>query len=132
MSFWRRALAVGICGFACATNPFGFATGEARAASTNAQTLTPSLTDDAIRLAPKQQPGCDSAGSGKWECVAKGGLHDTTGGKAPCAEVGTYFYGPPARGSSQAEACQAAKHGLNATVPQGCYPKHVDCKCKKN
>lgn len=134
MSSWRAAVAVGICGFCLATNLLGFEGGEARAAASEAPPI-PSLDDDlapAPSPAASSQPGCgNNAGRGKWECTAKGGLHDTTGGKAPCDGVGTYLTGPAVRGSSETEACATAKHALNATVPEGCYPKHVKCKCSK-
>jgi hypothetical protein len=136
MSSWRTAVAVGIGGFCVATNLLGFDGGEARADATGAAPAVESFDEGSTELVPSplasSQPGCgNSGGRGKWECTAKGGLHDTTGGKAPCAGVGTYLTGPAVRGASETEACATAKHALNATVPEGCYPKHVKCKCSK-
>jgi hypothetical protein len=127
----RSVVALGICGFALATNLLGFSSGEAHAEPSRAERLVPT-GDSSVELAPKKPPNCGNAtGKGKWACVAKGGLHDTTKGKAPCAQVGQFFYGPAARGRSEDEACAEAKHGLNSNVPQGCYPKHVKCECYK-
>jgi hypothetical protein len=128
----RSVVALGICGFVLATNPLGFRSSEAHAEPTRAERLVP-VGDSSDELAPKPPPNCANAtGKGKWVCVAKGTLHDTTKGKAPCAQVGQHFYGPAVRGASQAEACTGAKHALNSNIPQGCYPKHVDCnECYK-
>jgi hypothetical protein len=109
----------------------GLGGSEAHAEPTRAERLLP-VGDRSVELAPKPPLNCENAtGKGKWVCVAKGGLHDTTGGKAPCAQVGQYFYGPAVRGSSKDEACVGAKHALNSNIPRGCYPKHVDCDCDK-
>lgn len=122
----RGVIAVGVLGFALATNLLGFGSAQALPA----ERLVP-LGDTSLELAPKPPNCANATGSGKWVCVAKGGLHDTTGGKAPCAQVGQSFYGPATRGASEQEACAAAKHALNSRVPRGCYPKHVKCECQK-
>ena len=127
----RSVVALGICGFALATNLLGFDGGQAHAQPAGAEGLL-AVGDSSIELAPKTPPNCANAtGKGKWACVAKGGLHDTTKGKAPCAQVGQFFYGPAVRGRSEDEACAEAKHALNSNIPRGCYPKHVDCDCYK-
>jgi hypothetical protein len=127
----RLVVAFGICGFALATNLLGFGRNEAHAEPARAERLVPE-GDSSVELAPKTPPNCANAtGKGKWACVGKGALHDTTKGKAPCAQVGQFFYGPAVRGRSEDEACAEAKHALNSNVPQGCYPKHVACDCYK-
>lgn len=127
----RSVVALGIWGLVLATNPLGFGSREAHAEQPRGERLVPE-GDSSVELAPKKPVDCSNAtGKGKWVCVAKGGLHDTTGGKAPCAQVGQYFYGPAVRASSEDEACAGAKHALNSRIPRGCYPKHVDCDCNK-
>jgi len=49
--------------------------------------------------------------------------------RCPDSITSTRQDGPSVSGSSQAEACLAAKHAFNATMPRGCRPKHLKCIC---
>lgn len=128
---WSRTRALGSFCLVLATSLFGPESSEARAAISRIELPVQATSDAAdrgrtdIALQRRNQP-CKTR-SGQYETRAKGALLDATGGRAPCADVGQYIEGPPARGKTQAQACRAAKHALSAMVPKGCTLKHVQC-----
>jgi RHS repeat-associated protein len=73
------------------------------------------------RLAERAKPV--PARRGRHECHAKGTLIGS------CPGAGQFIEGPPASGTTEADACLAAKHALNGIVPRGCYARHVRCIC---
>lgn len=62
-----------------------------------------------------------------WRCTAKCSLMTVPGGFG----TGEYVWGPEAAGSSQRDACLAAKRLAANSTPPGFRAKHCDCKCNQ-
>lgn len=71
--------------------------------------------------------------SGRWTCHARSAVLQIPK-QLPvnvCPHADTIMDGPSVSGSNEAAACKAAKHAFNDMMPEGCRPKHMQCKCTK-
>jgi RHS repeat-associated protein len=70
-------------------------------------------------------PPLETAG-GRWHCNASCNVQEIEpGSNCPDRVTGS------ASGSSESQACRAAKREATQSTPRGCYPRHCQCSCSK-